>query len=91
MTVQPPITPVRIVYARPPARTRPKPVRPPVAIPVRIVFSPGRKQRDAWKRFMALTGRDEELPTPRSMATTGFRGLYSANPAAGPWMPIFRN
>jgi hypothetical protein len=59
MTTQPPTKPPRIVFARTPSRKRAKAVVPAVAIPVRIVFAPEQKQRDAWKRFLQLTGQDE--------------------------------
>ncbi len=45
---------------RPPARTRPKPVQPAVALPVRIVHSPSKRQWDALIRFLQLTGRDND-------------------------------
>jgi hypothetical protein len=51
--------PARIVIAKPPAK-RPKAVPATVASPpVRIVYAPKQKQRDAWARYLALTGRKE--------------------------------
>jgi hypothetical protein len=59
MPAQPPAKPPVIVFARKPAK-RAKPVQAAVATTVtRIVCAPKQKQRVAWKRFMALTGRDE--------------------------------
>jgi hypothetical protein len=59
MTAQPPTKPTRIVIARPPRR-RPKAVPATVASPpVRIVYAPRQKQKDAWRRFKELTGRDD--------------------------------
>jgi hypothetical protein len=58
MPAQPPDYPTRIVIARPP-RKRPRPVLATVASPVRIVYAPKQKQRDAWARYLALTGQDE--------------------------------
>jgi hypothetical protein len=57
MRAQPTTKPRVIVVARPPSRKRPKPVRAAVVAPVRIVYAPRQKQRDAWKRFLQLTGK----------------------------------
>jgi hypothetical protein len=56
MPAQPPAKPTCIVIARPP-RKRPKAVPATVASPrpVRIVYAPTRKSRDAWRRFKELT------------------------------------
>jgi hypothetical protein len=48
--------PSRIVIARPPGK---RPAKAVAASATRIVYAPKAKQKDAWKRFMALTGRDE--------------------------------
>jgi hypothetical protein len=58
MTDKPPAKPAVIVIARPP-RKRSKAVLAAVPTPTRIVYSPSRKQRDAWARYLAFTGRDE--------------------------------
>jgi hypothetical protein len=58
MTDKPPAMPPVIVIAQPP-RKRPRTVPATVASAVRIVYAPRQNQRDAWRRFMALTGRDE--------------------------------
>jgi hypothetical protein len=51
--------PSRIVIAKPPAK-RHRTVQAVITSPVRIVaYSPTRKQRDAWRRFKELTGRDD--------------------------------
>jgi hypothetical protein len=55
MPVRPPRSQTRIVVTAP----RPKPSPPAVAIPVWIVHAPRKKQKDAWKRFLQLTGREE--------------------------------
>jgi hypothetical protein len=54
MPVRPPRSQTRIVVTAP----RPKPSPPAVAIPVWIVHAPRKKQKDAWKRFLQLTGRE---------------------------------
>jgi hypothetical protein len=62
MPTQPPATPRAIVIAKPPAapvRTVQAAVASPSPAQVRIVFAPRQKQRDAWRRFLALTGRDD--------------------------------
>jgi hypothetical protein len=53
-----PDRPTRIVIAKPP-RKRPKAVPVAVAKPVQIVCAPRQKQKDAWRRFLALTGQDK--------------------------------
>jgi len=53
-----PAKPTRIVIAKPP-RERPNAVPATVASPVRIVYAPRQKQRDAWARYLALNGRDD--------------------------------
>jgi hypothetical protein len=58
MTDKPPAKPPVIVIARP-LRNRPRPVQAAVASPVRIVYVPRQKQKDAGRGFLALTGRDE--------------------------------
>jgi hypothetical protein len=58
MSTQPPDRPTRIVITRKPAK-RSKAIATPVASPTRIVFGPRRKQRDAWARYLRLTGKDE--------------------------------